>query len=70
MLGSIENSKNYLSWNLPKKSESVKKGDKVGEAKYYLNDTEVGSRDIVASESVEEVSYQSALADTFEDWTL
>lgn len=48
----------------------VKKGDKVGEAKYYLNDTEVGSRDIVASESVEEVSYQSALADTFEDWTL
>lgn len=48
----------------------VKKGDKVGEAKYYLNDTEVGSSDIVASESVEEVSYQSALADTFEDWTL
>ena len=48
----------------------VKEGDKVGEAKYYLNDTEVGSRDIVASESVEEISYQSALADTFEDWML
>lgn len=42
----------------------------MGEAKYYLNDTEVGSRDIVASESVEEISYQSALADTFEDWML
>lgn len=48
----------------------VKEGDKVGEARYYLNDTEVGTRDIVASESVEEVSYQSALADTFADWML
>ena len=48
----------------------VRKGDKVGEARYYLNGTEVGSRDIVASEEVDQISYQSALLDTFEDWLL
>lgn len=48
----------------------VKKGDKVGEAKYYLNGTEVGSRDIVASESVAEISYASTVTDTFENWML
>lgn len=48
----------------------IKKGDKVGVAKYYLNGTEIGSRDIVASESVDAVSYQSALVDTIEEWLL
>jgi len=48
----------------------VKEGDKVGEARYYLNGTKVGSRDIVAAESVDKVSYQSALMDTFKDWLL
>lgn len=48
----------------------VKKGDKVGEARYYLNGENVGSRDIVTSEGVDEVSYQSALLDTFQEWLL
>ena len=45
----------------------IKKGDKIGEAKYYLNDTEVGKKDIIASESVEEISYTSTVADTMEE---
>ncbi|EOS79725.1 hypothetical protein C817_02497 [Dorea sp. 5-2] len=48
----------------------IKKGDKIGEAKYYLNDTEVGKKDIIASESVEEISYTSTVADTMEEWLL
>lgn len=48
----------------------VREGDKVGEARYYLNGEKMGSRDIVASEDVDQVSYQSALLDTFEDWLL
>ncbi len=48
----------------------IKKGDKVGEAKYYLNGTKVGSRDIIAAEDVDAISYQSALLDTIEEWLL
>ena len=48
----------------------IKKGDKVGVAKYFLNGTEVGSRDIIASENVDAMSYQSALIDTIENWLL
>ena len=48
----------------------VREGDKVGEARYYLNGEKVGSRDIIASEDVDQVSYQSALRDTIEDWLL
>ena len=48
----------------------IQKGDKVGVAKYYLNGAEVGSRDIVAAESVDATSYQSALVDTIEEWLL
>ena len=48
----------------------VKKGDKVGVAKYFLNGTEVGSRDIIASENVAAINYQSALLDTIESWLL
>lgn len=48
----------------------VKKGDKVGVAKYYLNGTEIGSVDILATESVKEVSYRSAIEDAAEDFLL
>ncbi len=48
----------------------IKKGDKVGEVEYYLNGAKVGSRNIVASETVEAISYQSALLDTIEAWLL
>lgn len=48
----------------------VKKGDKIGEAIYYLNDSEVGRRDVVAEESVGKISYQSALVDAAEGWML
>ncbi len=48
----------------------VKKGDKVGEARYYLNDAEVGTRDIIAAESVKRISYQSAVLDIVEGWLL
>lgn len=41
----------------------VKKGEKVGEAKYYLNGEEIGSVDIVTSEAVEEISCRSAMLD-------
>lgn len=41
----------------------VKQGTKVGEAKYYLNGTEIGSVDILTVEDVDEVSYKSAIKD-------
>lgn len=41
----------------------VKKGDKVGEAIYYLNGEEIGRVDILAEESVAEISYGSAMQD-------
>ncbi|MGF0034186.1 D-alanyl-D-alanine carboxypeptidase family protein [Bariatricus sp. SGI.154] len=48
----------------------IKKGDKIGAAKYYLNGTEIGSVDILATESVEEVSYRSAIEDAAEEFLL
>ena len=46
----------------------VKKGQKVGEAKYYLNGKEIGSVDIVATENIEEISYMGALLDVMEQF--
>lgn len=48
----------------------VKKGQKVGEVKYYLNEKEIGSVDIMTVESVEEVNLQSAFGDTLEKFLL
>ena len=42
----------------------VKKGDKVGKAKIFPKWKEIGSIDIVAAESVDEISYKSAMGDT------
>ncbi len=39
----------------------VKKGDKIGEAEYYLGDKKVGSVDILAMENVEEAGFLSSL---------
>lgn len=44
----------------------VKKGDKVGEAKYFLDGKEIGSVDIVALESMEKMSYKSVFEDVAE----
>lgn len=41
----------------------VKKGEKAGEAVYYLNDEEIGRVDIMTLEEVEEISLKSALRD-------
>lgn len=41
----------------------VKKGDKVGSAKYYLNGNEIGNIDILAQESVREIDMASAFKD-------
>lgn len=41
----------------------VKKGKKVGEAKYYLNGSEIGRVDILTAEAVEEVSLGSVMGD-------
>ena len=48
----------------------VKKGDKVGKAKYFLSGKEIGSIDIVAAESVDEISYKSAMGDTVKKFLL
>ncbi len=48
----------------------VKEGDKVGEAVYTLNGEEIGRVDIVAAESVEPISYQSAAKDTIDRFLL
>jgi len=48
----------------------IKKGTKIGEMKYYLAGKEIGSKDIVAGETVDEVSYQSALKDALNDLLL
>ena len=44
----------------------VEKGQKVGEAKYYLNEKEIGSVDIVATEEVKEIRYMGAFLDVME----
>ena len=48
----------------------VKKGDKVGKVKYFLSGKEIGSIDIVAAESVDEISYKSAMGDTVKKFLL
>ena len=48
----------------------VKRGTKLGEAKYYLNGKEIGSVDILATENVEEMSMKSAAEDVLEDMLL
>lgn len=41
----------------------VKKGDKLGTVKYYLNKNEIGTVDVLALESVREIDMSSALKD-------
>lgn len=48
----------------------VKQGQKIGEAKYYLNGEEIGSVDILTTEAVDEISYKSAMKDTAEQFLL
>lgn len=48
----------------------VKKGAKAGEAKYYLNGTEIGSIDIVTTEKVKEISYKSAMWNLMEKFLM
>ena len=48
----------------------IKKGDKVGKVKYFLSGKEIGSIDIVAAESVDEISYKSAMGDTVKKFLL
>ena len=44
----------------------IKKGEKVGVVRYYLNGTEIGSAEIVAAEDVGEIRYMGALQDVME----
>lgn len=48
----------------------VKKGDKVGKAVYYLGGQEIGTRDILAAEDVEKISYKSVFEDIIEKMML
>lgn len=48
----------------------IKQGEKLGEAVYYLDGETIGSVDILASESVEEISLKSALSDALEELML
>lgn len=48
----------------------IKKGDKMGKTKYFLSGKEIGSIDIVAAESVDEISYKSAMGDTVRKFLL
>ena len=43
---------------------------KVGKVKYFLSGKEIGSIDIVAAESVDEISYKSAMGDTVKKFLL
>lgn len=45
----------------------VKKGQKAGEAKYYLNGTEIGSIDILTTEAVARASYQSVMLEAIKE---
>ena len=65
-LNSIEKKK-VLKKNL---KAPIKKGTKIGEMKYYLAGKEIGSKDIIAGETVDEVSYQSALKDALNNLLL
>ncbi len=46
----------------------VKKGQKIGEVKYYLDGKEVGSVDVVTSEAVKKATYGSTLKDILEEF--
>lgn len=48
----------------------VKKGKKVGEAEYYLGGEKIGSIDVVTEETVQKVSYKSAMGDVIEKMLL
>lgn len=48
----------------------VKQGTKAGEAVYYLNGEKIGSVEILTTETVEKVSYKSAMGDTLERFLL
>lgn len=48
----------------------VKKGDKVGKATYHLGGQEIGSRDILAAENIEKISYKSVFEDIVEKMML
>ena len=65
-LGGIEKKK-VIKENL---KAPVKKGTKIGEMKYSLAGKEIGSKDIIAAETVDEVSYKSALKDTLDNLLL
>lgn len=56
---------------LPKSVKApIKKGDKIGEIKYYLKGTEIGSTEIKASESVHEIDYKASLVNVLEAFAL
>ena len=44
----------------------VKKGEKVGEAEYYLNSEKIGSVDIITTETIDKLTYAEALGDVLE----
>lgn len=44
----------------------IKKGDKVGVVRYFLNGQEIGTVDVIAAESMKELSYMGALQDLME----
>ena len=48
----------------------VKKGQKAGEAKYFLNGSEIGSVDILTTEAVEKASYKSVMLDMIDDFLM
>ncbi|MGN0333850.1 MAG: D-alanyl-D-alanine carboxypeptidase family protein [Lachnospiraceae bacterium] len=48
----------------------VKRGTKLGEAKYYLNGKEIGSVDILATENIKEMSMKSAAKDVLKSMLL
>lgn len=48
----------------------VKKGDKLGTVKYYLNENEIGSVDVLALESVRKINMSSAFKDVCQHFLL
>lgn len=48
----------------------VKKGEKIGEVHYYLDEKMIGSIDIIAEQSVEKISYKSAMGNALEEFLL
>lgn len=51
-----------------KLSAPIKKGEKVGCAKYYLGETEIGSVDIVATEDVKKIDYVGTILNVMESF--